>query len=98
MVQGDNGRGPTEISKNGMERGKVKKIARYRTGHEMRGGWYWGTEEERRCRVCVCVCVWGGGDESWEYVLDRYSAKRGEERTVGERIREILNEGGEENG
>ena len=54
----------------------------------MRGGWYWGTEEERRCRVC------GGKEESWEHVLDRCSTKRGEERTMGKRIREILDEEG----
>ena len=54
----------------------------------MRGDWYWGTEEERRCRVC------GGEEESWEHVLDRCSTKMGEERTIGERMREILNEEG----
>ena len=34
----------------------------------------------------------GGEEESWEHVLDRCSTKRGEKRTIGERIREILNE------
>ena len=57
-------------------------------GNQMRGGWYWRTEEERRCRVC------GGEEESWEHVLDRCSTKRGEERTIGERLRKILDEEG----
>ena len=55
---------------------------------EMRKGWHWETEEERRCRVI------GGEEKSWEHALDKYSTKRGEERTMGGRIRQILDEKG----
>ena len=56
-------------------------------GNEM-GGRYWETEEERKCRVC------GGEEETWEHVLDRCSTRRGEERGIGEKTREILDEEG----
>ncbi|XP_043263555.1 LOW QUALITY PROTEIN: uncharacterized protein LOC122403853 [Colletes gigas] len=64
------------------------RLARYRMGNEMRGGEYWGDEEERRCRVC------GGEEETWEHVLERCTGDEAEGKGIGEKIREILDEGG----
>ena len=65
------------------------RIARYRLGNEMKGGWYWEKQEERRCRMC------GGEEETWEHVLERCAREEESERGIGEKIREILDEGGE---
>ena len=32
----------------GWKEERCKRIARYRVGNEMRGGWFWGTEKKRR--------------------------------------------------
>ena len=74
--------------KAGWGEARYGRIARFRLGNEMRGGRYWEEEEERKCRVC------GGEEETWEHVLDRCSGEEGDEKGVGEKIREILGEEG----
>lgn len=74
--------------KRGWGEERYRRVARFRLGNEMREGRYWETEEERKCRVC------GEEEESWEHVIDRCGGGEGEERGIGERVREILDEGG----
>lgn len=65
---------------------KRRRIARFRLGNEMRAGRYWEQAEERKCRIC------GWEEETWEHVLERCEEGRGV--NIGERIREILDDGG----
>ncbi|XP_011881792.1 PREDICTED: golgin subfamily A member 6-like protein 1 [Vollenhovia emeryi] len=55
---------PRYLKERGKEK-RIRAIARFRLGNEMREGRYWESEEERKCRMC------GGEVESWEHVLER---------------------------
>lgn len=48
-----------------MGESRWNRIARFRLGNEMRGGWYWEEEERRKCRLC------GMENETWEHVWER---------------------------
>ena len=88
MVQGDTGRGATEVPEGRMGRSEVRENSQIQAGERDEGGRYWEEEEERKCRVC------GGEEKTWEHVLDRCSGEEGDEKGVGEKIMEILGEEG----
>lgn len=58
------GRGVPGYLKKGWGERRWQRMARFRLGEEMRGTRFWGTEEERRCRVC------GMEEETWEHVWE----------------------------
>lgn len=57
-----------------------------RLGNEMREGRYWEEQKNRMCRIC------GWEDKTWQHVMERYSGKQREEKEIGERIGELLDE------
>lgn len=67
---------------------RTRRIARVRLGNEVRERWYWRREEERVCRVCE------GEQESWEHLIERCRSGGDEGKSIGDKMREIMDETG----
>jgi len=58
------GAGIPEYLKKGWGESRVRRVARFRLGNEVREAYYWEEEEKRKCRLC------GMGEETWEHVWE----------------------------
>ena len=63
---------------------KWTRMIRFRMGEGMNECKYWMKEEMKLCRVC------GYERESWEHVLERCIGDEEEGKSVGERVKWIL--------
>ncbi|CAD6229121.1 GSCOCG00012087001-RA-CDS [Cotesia congregata] len=75
----------------GWSEDRWKKVAKFRLGDGLKGGWYWENRKNRRCEICGCE------EESWEHVWEGCTGF-GVERGWQEMREEVLGDDGQGKG